>query len=310
MNSIKILANGKYLPENRIDNNYLNNKFNLDEFWIEKRTGINLRHYAKHENITDLAIKSIKNMLEKINFDIEKVGMIVVATTSSNKLMPGVSFEIQKFFNIRKCMCLDILGGCSGYINAFDIVRKYITLGEVDYGLVVGAEILSEFINEDDVNTAILLGDGAGCTLIGKSLEEDKKYFQNIQSQGQKGEILTCSKEEKIYMDGKNIYKFATTYTIENIEQLLEISNEKIEDIKYIIPHQSNIRMLETICKRLNIDKSKMYINIENIGNTFCASIPIALSELYDKNLVKEKDKIILLGYGGGLNLGSILLEI
>lgn len=111
-------------------------------------------------------------------------------------------------------------------------------------------------------------------------------------------------------MDGKNIYKFGTVKTVENIKTLLEKSNISIDDIKYIVPHQSNIKILEAMCKRLNIEKEKMYINLENMGNTFCASIPIALDEMYNKNLLQPKDKIIMIGYGGGLNLGSILLEI
>ena len=111
-------------------------------------------------------------------------------------------------------------------------------------------------------------------------------------------------------MDGKNIYKFGTIKTVENIKTLLEKNNISIDDIKYIVPHQSNIKILEAMCKRLNIEKEKMYINLESIGNTFCASIPIALDEMLNKNLLQPKDKIVMIGYGGGLNLGSILLEI
>lgn len=111
-------------------------------------------------------------------------------------------------------------------------------------------------------------------------------------------------------MDGKKVYKFAVMKTVENIEKILNKNNSKIEDIKYVVMHQSNIRIIENICKKLNIPEEKIYINLNNIGNTFCASIPIVLDELFKKKLVTEHDKIILLGYGGGLNLGSILLEL
>ena len=115
---------------------------------------------------------------------------------------------------------------------------------------------------------------------------------------------------EKIYMDGKQVYRFGTTKPIENINELLRKSNLTLKDIKYIVPHQSNLKMLKRICKELNIEEQKMYINIQNVGNTFCASIPIALTEMFEKDLLKSGDKIILIGYGGGVNLGSILLEI
>jgi 3-oxoacyl-[acyl-carrier-protein] synthase-3 len=309
MSSIEILGCGYYLPENIIDNKELNVKYNIDDNWIKDRTGINKRFYIKNENISDLAILSVKSLLNKKAFDIKKVGCIVVSTTSSDKLMPGISFEVQKAFDIPNCICMDILAGCSGYINAFDIVRKFIALNEIEYGIVIGVETLSKFLNFEDINTSILLGDGAGATLIGRT-EVNKKYISNIVSDGKNGDILTCNSNEKIFMDGKSIYKLGIIKTVENIEELLSKSDESIENIKYIIPHQSNTRILESICERLNINVSKMYINIENIGNTFCASMPIALSELYDNKLINSGDKIILAGYGGGLNFGSILLEV
>ena len=111
-------------------------------------------------------------------------------------------------------------------------------------------------------------------------------------------------------MDGKAIYKYAVTETVKNIEELLEQANVKIEDIKYVIPHQSNIKIMKSIATKLNISMDKMYTNISEVGNTFCASIPIALTQMYEKKLLKDGDKIILIGYGGGLNTASILLEI
>ena len=306
MNSIEILASGKYLPSAKIENDVLNKKFNLPEEWIETRCGIKTRYYTK-EDITQMAIKAVENLQTKI--DMKRIGVIVVTSTSTDKLMPGISFEIQKYLQIPNCICLDVLAGCSGYINAFDIARKYLCLDNIDYGLVIGVERLSTLTKENDINTAILLGDGAAATLIGKT-STPKKYSCNIESDGQNGGILTCSIKEKIYMDGKKIYKFGTTKPVENVKKLLRQSNEKIDNIKYIIPHQSNIKMLQSMCNKLEIPISKMYINLDKVGNTFCASIPLALHEMMENKLLQKQDKIILLGYGGGLNLGSILLEI
>lgn len=181
--------------------------------------------------------------------------------------------------------------------------------GEIKYGLIVGVEKISDFISKEDINTAILLGDGAGATLIGRS-DTYKQYEYNIESIGQQGQILTCNMGSNLYMDGKSVYKFGITKTVENIQKLLEKSNEKIENINWIVPHQSNIRILENMAQKLNISIDKMYINIDKIGNTFNASIPICLNEMFNKGLLKDKQKLILIGYGGGLNLGSILLEI
>lgn len=309
MKSIEIIGNGTYKPKQIIDNNYFNNKFSLEENWVYKRTGIKTRYWENEKNITQMAIEASRDAINKANIKIQEIDCIIACSTSTDKIMPGVSFEIQKEFDIKKCMCIDLLAGCSGYINAFDIARKYICLEEIKCALIVGVEKVSEFLNYEDINTSIILGDGAGATIL-KSCDEEKMYSQNIESIGQDGEFLTCSYKDKLYMDGKNIYKFGTVRTVENINKLLDNNNLTIDDIKYIIPHQSNIRILEAMCKRLNIEKEKMYMNLETIGNTFCASIPIALDEMYSKNLLQPKDKIIMLGYGGGLNLGSILLEI
>lgn len=307
MNSIKILATGMYLPKEKIDNKYFNDKFNLEDNWIYQRTGIKTRYWSENEKIKDLAIKAVEDLIDKNNVDLAKIGLIVVASTNYEDTMPGVSFEIQKRFNIENCMCMDILAGCSGYINSIDIARKYIELDEVENALVVGVEKLSKYINKDDINTTILLGDGAGATLLGKA--NGKKYAQNIESIGQDGEILTSKENSKIYMDGKKIYKFGTARVAKNINKLLEREKLDISEIKYIVPHQSNLRILTSMAEKVGASIEQMYINISDIGNTFNASIPIALNEIVRNNLLKENDKIILVGYGGGLNLGSILIE-
>lgn len=307
MESIEIIGVSKYLPEKNIASKELARKLQIEEEYILKRTGIKNRYFVEEEKIEELAIKSVEKLTENVN--INNIDMIIVATTSSEKIMPGISYEIQKKFNIKNCMCLDILAGCSGYINAFDIASTYIKSGKIETALVVGVDILSKITDNNDIGTAIILSDGAGATLIKKS-DENKEYYSNIVSEGQKGEILTYSSNQKLYMDGKEIYKYAVTETVKSVKKILEKSNEKIDNIKYIIPHQSNLKIMKSIASRLEISMDKMYCNIENIGNTFCASIPIAMSELYENKKLQKGDKIILLGYGGGLNTGSILLEI
>lgn len=308
MESIKIIATGKYLPKNNVTNTELEEKFGLSNGWIQERTGINNRYYAD-EDITQLAINAVKNLILKSNFDIEKVDLIITATTSTKQIMPSISFKIQKEFDIKECKCFDILAGCSGYINALDIAYKYIVTNDSKYALIIGVDKLSECLNKNDISTVALLGDGASASIISSS-QEPKTYYSNIESIGQLGEILTYEIPNNLYMDGKQVYRFGTTKPVENIRKLLKKSNTTLDEIKYIIPHQSNLKMLKRICKDLKIDSEKMYINIQNIGNTFCASIPIIIDELFEQKLLNKGDKIILVGYGGGVNLGSILIEI
>lgn len=308
MNDIKIIKNTKYLPEIIVENSEVEKKHNLENGYIEKRTGIKKRNYAKEETIEEMAIKAAKKIFEK-GISKENIGLVIVATTSTEQLMPGIANTVQKELKIKPCICLDILAGCSGYINAFDIARMYIKTEKVQRALIIGVEKLSNYTKEEDIGTSILLADGAGATLIEKT-DERKKYFSNIQASGENNQILTCKIGQNINMKGKEVYRYAVTQTVENVKELLEKSGEKIENIKYIVPHQSNIKIMRAIASRLKIEEKKMYINIDQIGNTFCASIPIAICEMEEKNMLQPGDKIILLGYGGGLNTGSILLEI
>lgn len=309
MNYIKITETGKYIPKTEINNEQIEQKLNLEKGYIEKRTGIKTRYYAKSESIEEMAIKATKDLLSKSPNAKNDIGLIIVATTSSKNLMPGISNLVQKKLDLKPCICLDILAGCSGYINAFEIAKMYIQTKKIEKALIIGVDKLSEFTNQEDISTAIILSDGAGASLIEKTKEE-KKYFSNIEADAKNSEILTCKSDKKIKMQGKEIYKYAVTKTVENINKLLKDSNENIDNIKYIIPHQSNMKIIKAISTRLKIEKSKLYTNIENVGNTFCASIPIVLDEMKQKGLLQEKDKVILLGYGGGLNTGSILIEL
>lgn len=306
MNSIKIVESKSYLPKKHILNDELEKKFNLEKGYLKKRTGIEKRNYIINEKIEELAQKAVEQMNKN---KLKDIGLIVVATTSTKMLMPSISNYIQKKLGIEKCICLDILAGCSGFINAFDIAKMYIQIGKVQKALVIGVDLLSETIDKNDLDLLAVLSDGAGATLIEKN-NEQKLYYSNIVSEPDNDKILVYKTNSKMNMKGKEVYKYAVTKTVDNIKELLNISNEKLENIKYIIPHQSNLKIMNSIANRLNIDKNKMYINIQDKGNSFCATIPIAISEMLEKNMLKDGDKVILLGYGGGINTGSILLEI
>lgn len=304
---MKLVASSSYIPKRNVKNQEIAEKLGIEEQFIEKRTGIKERNFVIEETIEEMAKKAVQKLIGKTKIDIQEIELIIVATTSTNKLMPGISNYIQKQMKIKKCICFDILAGCAGYINAVDIAQMYINSRKVKKGIVIGVDILSKFTNKEDLGTTIILADGAGASLYENSSD---LYYSNIETIPDEKDILTCNSNEKIKMDGMQIYKYAVTQTVRNIQQLLEQSGEKIENIKYIIPHQSNLKIITAIANRLNVDMSKIFVNIEKVGNTFCASIPIALEEMKEKNLLKSGDKIILLGYGSGLNTGSIMLGV
>ena len=302
--NIKIIDAKYYMPERKVLNIELEEKFEVEKGYIKRRTGIEERYYVGSETIEEMAAKAVR----KIN-DISYVDMIVVATTSSSSLMPGISNYIQKELKVNSCICIDVLAGCSGFINAFDIVSTYIQTGRVKKALVVGVDLLSEIVDKSDLGTVAVLSDGAGAVLV-ESSSEEKSYFVNIEAEKDEKDMLVYKANEKLKMNGKEVYKYAVKNPIENVKKLIDLSDFSLDDIKYIIPHQSNMRIMKSIANRLGIDFSKIYVNIDKKGNTFCASIPIAIAEMLEKGLLVAGDKVILLGYGGGLNTGSILLEI
>lgn len=311
MENIKITANGVYLPNKRIKNEELEQRLQLEKGYIVKRTGIKERYYAKEETIEEMALQAVKQIIDNIK-DKGSIELIITATTSTNLLMPGISNYVQKNLKLKPCICLDILAGCGGFINAFDIAKLYIDSGNIQKALIIGVDRLSQIIDKEDIGTAVVLSDGAGATLVekDKTTKTLKTYVTNIKSEGKNNEILTYQYGKNIIMNGKEVYKYAVTKTVLNINELLKKANTPIEEIKYIIPHQSNLKIMKAIATRLHIEMKKMYTDIETKGNTFCASIPIALYDMQKEGLLKQGDKVILLGYGGGLNIGSILIEI
>ena len=311
MSNIRIVGNGIYFPEKQIENNELEKILNLENGYIEKRTGIKNRYYAIDETIQDMAVEAVKAMIssEKNKQDID---LIITATTSTDMLMPGISNYVQEKLNFSPCICFDILAGCGGYINAFDIAKAYIDSRNIKRALIIGVDKLSEIVDKKDIGTAVVLSDGAGATLIEKEeiTTHPKMYISNIKAEEDKNNILIYRYGQNVYMNGKEVYKYAVTKTVENINELLEKANISLHDVKYIVAHQSNLKIMKAIASRLHIQMEKMYTNIQERGNTFCASIPIALYDMQKSGLLRTGDKIILLGYGGGLNTGSILMEI
>ena len=306
MSNIHIMKNGIYFPKKQIENDQLEKALHLENGYIEKRTGIRNRYYAVNENIEDMAVEAVKTLFQSEK-EKEDIGLIITATTSTDILMPGISNYVQKKLGLSPCICFDILAGCGGYVNAFDIAKVYMDSQNIKKAMIIGVDKLSGIIDQKDIGTAVVLSDGAGATLIEKEDCDYKKlYVSHIQAEEDKNDILTYRYGKKLYMNGKDVYKYAVTKTVENIKELLEKANISLDDVKYIVAHQSNLKIMKAIAVRLQIEMEKMYTDIEERGNTFCASIPIALYDMQKSGLLKSGDKIILLGYGGGLNTGSI----
>jgi 3-oxoacyl-[acyl-carrier-protein] synthase-3 len=301
---IRIEKTASYLPKKVVDNFYFETFLDTSDDWISSRTGIKQRHFVEDSGIFDLIEKTIVN-LNLSQEEIRRVKTIVVVTCTTSFAIPNLASQVQERFGFSKeTYSLDINMGCSGFVAGLKLVEGIIKEGEC--ALLIGAEVLSQILDFSDRNTAVLFGDGAGAVL----LEYSKK--NSIFSSGTKGNkrVLSYDHPTKgLHMEGREVYKFAVTTIGKSIDNFLKINNIKKEDINYFISHQANIRILETLAKNLNISMDKFPSNIERVGNTSSASIPILLDEINRESRLKHGDKILFFAFGAGLTWALAYLE-
>ena len=247
-----------------------------------------------------------------------------MATTTPDRLLPSTACIVQKELGCINAAAFDVYAACSGFIYGSIIANSLLKCGEGSKALVIGSEVLSRMIDWEDRNTCVLFGDGAGAAVLEVSNDSSKIISSYFSSDGVRGEkaliasefpinnpFFNSDKDLKKYieMDGREVFKFAISIIPHIVSKLLEKADEKIENIKYIVPHQANVRIIDEAAKRLGISKERFFINLQSYGNTSSASIPIALSEMEEKGLIKKGDKIILAAFGGGLTWAGMLIE-
>lgn len=321
MSGSRILGTGSYTPSNIVYNKDIERIVDTSDSWIRERTGISERRISSSEDTSELAIKSAIEALKNSNIDGKEIDLILVATVTPDSLVPSVACNVQKEIGAINAMAFDINAACSGFIFALDIANGYIETGRATKALVIGAEVLSKIVDWKDRNTCVLFGDGAGAIVLGDDSKEHISYI-NCKSVGSKGDSLTCDilpisnpyvedeiESSKIKMNGKDIYKFAVKVMEDEFNRILKEGNIEKEKIDFILPHQANIRMIESFSKKVNIPLSKFIINLDKKGNTSSASIPIALDEANRNGQIKQGDNIVIIGFGGGLTYGSALLK-
>ncbi|WP_252231319.1 beta-ketoacyl-ACP synthase III [Clostridium sp. ZBS15] len=320
--NIKIGGVGGYLPSLVVTNDKISEFVDTNDEWIVERTGIKERRISEGENTSEIAVKAAKVALERAKIDSEDLDLIIVATITPDMFMPSVACLVQKELNANKAAAFDINVACSGFVFALETANSLMKSLNYKNALVIGAETLSKVINWNDRGTCILFGDGGGAAVL---VRDEKNGIINsyLKTDGKKGDSLTIgaldfntpfTKEnfisnQYVEMNGREVFKFATSAIIKGIDGALEGTDVCLNDIKYIVPHQANIRILDYVAKKLKIDINKFYINLDKTGNTSSASVPLALNELYEKNLLEEGDKILLVAFGGGLSYGATLLE-
>ncbi|WP_281816295.1 beta-ketoacyl-ACP synthase III [Brachyspira pilosicoli] len=315
-----------YLPENILTNYDLEKKLDTNNDWIVTRTGIEERRIAdKNESSGNMAIKAVKKLIEK-NENISDADAVIVATSTKSYTFPSTAGLIQKEFNIKNsCLAFDISAACSGYIYALNTAASLVESGECKKVLIVATEKCSDIINWEDRSTAILFGDGVSAALI-EAREDDESgviiatdigsepndEILIVKGGGSAEPITEKNVEDKlnsISMEGTEVFKKAVTTFDETIRKTVKSANLELSDLNLIITHQANTRIMNAVAKKLGLDDSKFYVNIQKYGNTSAASVGIAFTEAFEKNAIKKGDYVLLTAFGAGLTWGSTLIK-
>lgn len=313
MEGIRIIATGKALPKRHVSNADLSQIVDTNDEWIRSRTGIEGRYQCDvtEESCITLAVAAAKNALEKAQMDANEIGLIIVATSSADYTLPSVACMVQKELGLdEEVMSFDLSAACTGFLYGMGVARGLLHSLTKPYALVIGSEQLSRIIDYTDRGTCILFGDGAGAAIF--TLDE-KKFYQKSWTRGNK-EALYCEgagcEDQHVRMDGKAVFRFAVTALAQGIHTVLEENEMTMDDIDYIVCHQANMRIIDHVKKKFKGYENKFFINIEKLGNTSAASIPIALDDFYEQGLLSEGKKIICVGFGAGLTWSAALMEL
>ncbi|MEK8132013.1 beta-ketoacyl-ACP synthase III [Paenibacillus filicis] len=321
---VGIIGTGKYVPDRVLTNRELESMVETNDEWIVTRTGIRERRLASSEQATsDLAYEASIRALEAAGVSPEELDLIIVATITPDMAFPSVSCLLQHRLGAKKAAAFDLSAACSGFIYGLANGSNFIATGVYKHVLVVGAECLSRITDYTDRNTCILFGDGAGAVVLGEVGEGRGFKSFELGADGSGGSLLQVAaggsrcpatpetlagKGHYIYMAGSEVFKFAVRIMGNAAEEALRKAGMDKSDIDLLVPHQANIRIIQSSLQRLELPAEKCMINVDKYGNMSAASIPVALAEAVEQGRVKEGDSLVLVGFGGGLTWGASAL--
>ena len=321
---VKFAGIGTSLPSKVVTNSDLEKLFQTSDEWIYSRTGIRERRVVdKNESGLSLSVEASKKALEKAKIDPRDIDLIIVSTSTPDKLYPSTSCMLQGELGAKNAVCFDLSAACSGFVFGIVTASQFIYTGQYKNILLVGVDIHSRFIDWSSRSVAVLFGDGAGAVLMSGCLaKEDELLGFLIHSDADKNDDLILDNKNILFtqfenticpnfvkMNGKVIYQFALKVVPEITNKLLDKLNLKVNQIDYFIPHQANQRIIDSVAKILGLNEHQIISNIEKVGNTSAASIPLAIDDGLESKKIKAPCKMILVGFGAGLTWGAVALN-
>jgi 3-oxoacyl-[acyl-carrier-protein] synthase-3 len=324
-NGIGIVGIGSYVPPDTLTNCDLEKMVDTSDDWIRERTGIFKRHRADAMTATsDLAAEAAIRALADAGLTVADLDMIIVATATPDMFFPSTGCMVQKRIGAARACAFDVSAACSGFLYGLSVAEQYVKSGSYNHVLVAGAETLSKILDWTDRATCVLFGDGAGAAVVGK-VESGRGFISSsMASDGTQGELLELraggsrlpaseetlkNKLHYVKMEGNKLYKSAVKAMSSAALNTLARAGYTADDVDLLVPHQANLRIIDATAERLRIPKERVYVNIDEYGNTSAASIPIALDEAKRKGVLKPGMLVEMVSFGGGLTWASLLMR-
>ena len=317
-----VLGCGAYLPERVVTNEELAKTVDTSDEWIVKRTGIRQRHIAADGELTSqLAVNAAQDALTRAGVEASDIDLVIVATSTPDNTFPATATRVQAALGVRQGAAFDVQAVCAGFIYALSVADNMVRLGQATTALVIGAEIFSRILDWEDRGTCILFGDGAGAMVIrgvengddnaapgilSTHIYSDGRYYDMLYVDGGPGSTGTAG---FLRMEGKEVFRHAVSRMAEAIETALEHNNLTLPDINWLVPHQANIRIIESIGRRLRLSRDNVVVTVDQQANTSAATIPLALTQAQNDGRLASGDLIALSALGGGFSWGSALLR-
>lgn len=314
----RIVGTGGYLPEKVLTNHDLERMVDTSDEWIRSRTGITQRHIAADtEMASDLALHASRKAMEAAGIKAEEIDLIIVATTTPDMIFPSTACILQDKLGAGNCPAFDVQAVCSGFVYALATADMFIRAGRCRNALVVGTEVYSRILDWSDRSTCVLFGDGAGAVVLSQN-DRPGILSSHLHADGKHSKILAvpgsiCGGKVQgkpfLIMEGNTVFKFAVKVLEEVVHEALTENNLQASDIDWLIPHQANIRIIQSTAKKLGIPMEKVVVTVDRHGNTSAASIPLALDTAIRDGRIKSGQHVLLEGVGGGFTWGAVLLR-
>ena len=311
MNGLKLLGTGYALPTRVLDNDAMTAYVETSDEWITTRTGIRQRHFCgEGESTTTLAIEAARKALDDSGLDKSEIGCVIVATSSGEYVMPSTACLVHKALALREDIpVFDLGAACAGFLYAVDAARAMLLAHGGRAALVIGAEQMSQLLDMADRNTCVLFGDAAGAAVF--ALDEDAEYAYVCGTRGDMAiQVGGPRRTLPMTMEGQNVFRFAVSTIPSTVDELLEKTGKTLDEVDWVVCHQANQRIIDASVRRLGVPAEKFYKNLDRYANTSAASIPLALAEMKESGKLKSGQRVILVGFGGGLTWAGVMLRV